>query len=54
MLEQFGYWSSNDGLTDLRETRILSRRRRNLNGKILKSIAVITDNKTIGHLDDMK
>lgn len=39
---------------DLRETRILSRRRRNLNGKILKSIAVVTNNDTINHLDDIK
>lgn len=50
----FGYWNDSSGLIDSRETRILSRRRRNLNGKVLKSIAVVTNNDSIGHLDDEK
>lgn len=53
--ETFGYWSSENGLVDLRETRILSRRRRNLRKKVLKStLIVVNTNSSINHLDDLR
>lgn len=52
--EIYGYWSIEQGLTDLRETRILSRRRQNLRGKVLKSTLVLTRNDTHKHLGDLK
>lgn len=52
--ETFGYWNYDGGLTDLRESRILSRRRKDLRGKVLKSIMVISKNETLEKLDDIK
>lgn len=52
--ETFGYWNNDAGLTDLRESRILSRRRKDLRGKVLKSIMVVTKNETLEKLDDIK
>lgn len=52
--EIYGYWSAERGLTDLRETRILSRRRRNLREKVLKSTLILTRNDTHKYLDDLK
>lgn len=51
--EPFGYWNTKNGLLDLRETKIVSKRRRDLREKVLKSIIIITDsNSSIGHLGD--
>lgn len=52
--ETFGYWSNDGGLTDLRKNRVLSSRRKDLRGKVLKSIIVITQNDTLKKLDDIK
>lgn len=52
--ETFGYWSNENGLTDLRESRILSRRRRDFRGKILKSTLIVTQNESISQLDDLR
>lgn len=54
--EQYGTWSPNHGVTDLRSTRILSRRRRDLKGHKLVAATVFMHN---GHenytdLDDYK
>lgn len=38
--EEFGSWSPGGGLIDLRTTRILSRRRRNLHGHEFKATTV--------------
>lgn len=52
--ERFGYWNQEIGLIDLRETRILSRRRRDFRGKVLKSTLVLTKNQSIHKLDDLR
>lgn len=52
--EVFGYWNENGGLLDLRITRILSRRRRDLQGKILKSTVILIKNESISQLDDLR
>lgn len=51
--ETYGHWSIDGGLTDLRESRVVARRRRDLQGKVLKSIIVVLKNETIKNLDDM-
>lgn len=52
--EPFGWWENGIGLTDQRETRILSRRRRNFRGKLLKSTLVLVKNDSVAHLDEIK
>lgn len=52
--ETFGYWDNEIGLSDLRPTRILSRRRRNLQEKILKSSVILIRNESINELDTLK
>lgn len=54
MTEMFGHWDDKMGLSDLRETRILSRRRRNLKGKVLKSTVILIKNESINELDTLK
>lgn len=41
--ENFGVWSNEKGFVDLRATRILSRRRRNLQGHQLKASTVFME-----------
>ncbi|XP_031630864.1 ionotropic receptor 75a-like [Contarinia nasturtii] len=50
--ETFGYWNVENGLTDLRVTRILSRRRSDFRGKVLKSTLIVTKNESIDQLND--
>lgn len=42
--EEFGVWSYENGLSDLRTLHILSRRRRNLHGHVLKATTVFMEN----------
>lgn len=50
--EPFGYWSVKTGLANLRDTKVLSERRRNLRGKSLRVSAVILNNDSLNHLTD--
>lgn len=50
--ENYGFWNKTNGLTDLRSTNVLSRRRKNLKGKVLTASIVLTNNDTINHLTD--
>lgn len=51
--EIYGKWSKkNNSFTDLRSTKITSRRRQNLKRTNLKASMVITNNDTLNHLDD--
>lgn len=52
--EIFGHWSYENGLSDLRESKIISRRRRNFRGQVLKSVQVVTKNESINLLDDLQ
>lgn len=52
--EPFGIWTLNDGLRDIRETRVLARRRRNLMGLELVASMVIVHNDSLDHLTDFK
>lgn len=49
--ENFGYWSLQTGLVDIRTTRILSRRRKNLKGHLLKAPMVFPHANSEKHLD---
>ncbi|XP_031617482.1 glutamate receptor 3-like [Contarinia nasturtii] len=49
--EDFGLWTKKDGLIDLRTTRILSRRRRNLQGYQLKATTVFMNEGSENHTD---
>lgn len=54
--EDFGFWTQAEGLTDLRSSRILSQRRRNLQGIQLRGSTVFmhegSENRT--DLDDIE
>lgn len=50
--ENYGSWSVESGIVDERETKIISRRRENLRGKVLTSSYVHIDKKTKNHLTD--
>lgn len=50
--EFFGTWNSKSGLIDRRTTRILSKRRRDLRGRIVSAAIVLTNNDSINHLTD--
>lgn len=50
--EPFGKWDLKNGLIDCRSTRIISRRRKNLLGKVLIASIVLTNNDSINHMDD--
>lgn len=54
ILEDFGYWNYSSGLEDKRELKILSRRRRNLQGNVLKGALVLTNEDSINHMEDMR
>lgn len=49
--EDFGQWSHTRGLIDLRPTRILSRRRRDLKGHQFKATAVFVEEGSENHTD---
>lgn len=49
--ENFGVWSSKDGLVDFRTSRVLSRRRRNLNGHRFIAPTVFQKNGSENHMD---
>lgn len=51
-VEHFGHWSRHERLQDERQTRILSRRRRNLMGMNFNTSMVILNNDTLNHLND--
>lgn len=51
MFENFGHWSFKDGLVDIRSTRILSRRRRDLMGHRLIAPTVFVQKDAEKHLD---
>lgn len=51
IFEDFGQWSVGKGLVDLRTTRILSQRRRNLQGHQFKGSAVFTEEDAEKYLD---
>lgn len=50
IIELFGTWNSRNGLLDLRETSIISKRRRNLQHKQLKVSFVIQNKDSLKHL----
>jgi hypothetical protein len=50
--EKYGSWSSEKGIIDERETKIISRRRGNLRGKLITSSYVHLDKKSQNHLTD--
>lgn len=52
--EKFGLWTVDNGLIDLRETRIISRRRRDLRGKALKATVVLLHKDSIHQLTDLR
>lgn len=51
LYEYFGHWNYQDGLHDFRTTRVLSRRRRNLNGHRLIAPMVFTTKDSEKHKD---
>lgn len=50
--ENYGSWTLQSGITDERETKIISRRRQNLRGKTLTSSYVHLDKNSKNHLTD--
>lgn len=52
--EAVGVWTSATGYIEEREHRILSRHRRDQEGKIFQSSTVPQNRDTINHLDDYK
>lgn len=54
VVERFGEWSSSGGLHDVRDTRVLANRRRNLMGMQFRSSSVIIHNDSLNHLTDFK
>lgn len=53
--ETFGRWfEKNKSVIDLRDIKITSRRRQNLQGSILNAAMVITNNDSLNHLEDHK
>lgn len=52
--EQFGEWTAERGIQDNRLTRIISRRRRNLQGHTLPTSMVILYNDSLNHLTDYR
>lgn len=49
--EDFGYWSQDEGISDLRITRVLSKRRRNLRGHQLIGATVFMNKESDNHTD---
>lgn len=54
VVETFGRWTKQRKIQDARETRILSRRRRNTMGMNFMTSLVILHNDTVNHLHDLK
>lgn len=54
VMKSRGSWSSNEGLMDARDTRVISRQRQNLMGMHFRSSMVISHNDSINHLEDFK
>lgn len=52
--ENFGVWDPNNGFVDERSTRILSKRRRDLQGQVISIAMVLTNNDSINHLTDYR
>lgn len=52
--EYFGTWSLDRGIEDKRTTRIISRRRRNLQRHTLPASMVILNNDSLSHLTDYR
>lgn len=53
--ETFGKWfQNNDSINDLREVKVTSRRRQNLQGTTLRAAMVITNVDSLNHLEDHK
>lgn len=52
--EHFGTWNYENGLIDQRSTRILSKRRRDLMGRVTSVAMVLTNNDSINHLTDQR
>ncbi|GAB0086032.1 uncharacterized protein DMENIID0001_000070 [Sergentomyia squamirostris] len=52
--EDYGGWSPSGGISDIRSTRILSRKRSNLQGILLSTGIVLTNNDSKNHLYDQK
>ncbi|GAB0093574.1 uncharacterized protein DMENIID0001_087340 [Sergentomyia squamirostris] len=52
--EDYGGWSPSGGISDIRPTRILSRRRANLHGTRLSAAVVLTKEDSKNHLNDQK
>lgn len=52
--ETFGRWNYDDGLIDERSTRILSKRRRDLKGRVVSVSMVLTNNDSMNHLTDYR
>jgi hypothetical protein len=50
--EKYGSWSSERGIIDERESKIISRRRGNLRGKLITSSYVLLDRNSENHLTD--
>ena len=50
--ENYGSWSLESGIIDERETKIISRRRENLRGKVITTSYVHLDRKSKNHLTD--
>ncbi|GAB0093100.1 uncharacterized protein DMENIID0001_081610 [Sergentomyia squamirostris] len=52
--EDYGGWSPSGGISDIRPTRILSRKRSNLHGTRLSAAIVLTNDDSKNHLYDQK
>lgn len=52
--ENFGKWTAKQGIQDDRSTRIISRRRKNLQGQLLGVSMVILFNDSLNHLSDYR
>lgn len=53
LTETFGKWNRvDDTFHDLRQVSVTSRRRKNLHGAKLKASMVVTNEKTLAHLED--
>lgn len=50
--EVYGFWSTESGLVDQRSSRIVSRRRVDLQGKVITSSFVVLNNDSIHHMTD--
>lgn len=54
IVETYGKWMLSSGIEDMRQSKVLVQRRRNLMGKHFKSSLVILNNDTWNHLDDYR